>query len=350
MYHLQECECYLYIVWSYCHTNLFILFTGLIECFRYNTNFPDINIASNRQGVYDGNMAYAYAKRGQVLLCEEWAKKYKGKITFASCHPGWARTDAVDAAYGESAKYLEPMRTPLEGADGIIWLCMVESNKIESGGFYLDRQPCRKHLAGAFFTDGSLTTNTQAEIDNMIKYLEIWSHKDTRPANPFNFSIDVKDKFMGQWYVWAVIPTLLEPIGLKNSMEFYTWNEEKQRVEVKFEFIKPGQRTISTLLQKGYMDNERNTQWSLKAKLGPVFVPIPTKYIVEYCDIENYEYCIIGVPDRSYVWIMARKPEVDTNVLDKFLGMAENLGYDLDKIVKPEFDRALYDETFKSKE
>jgi NAD(P)-dependent dehydrogenase (short-subunit alcohol dehydrogenase family) len=43
---------------------------------------------------YDGNAAYAYAKRGQVLLVDQWAKaeaaKTKDKqVTFVSVHPGW---------------------------------------------------------------------------------------------------------------------------------------------------------------------------------------------------------------------------------------------------------------------
>jgi dehydrogenase/reductase SDR family protein 12 len=53
----------------------------------YNTKFPSWNRATGRKGTFDGQLAYAYAKRGQVLLCEEWAKKYP-EVTFASCHPG----------------------------------------------------------------------------------------------------------------------------------------------------------------------------------------------------------------------------------------------------------------------
>ena len=53
----------------------------------YNTKFPSWNRATARRGTFDGQFAYAYAKRGQVLLCEEWTKMYP-KVTFASCHPG----------------------------------------------------------------------------------------------------------------------------------------------------------------------------------------------------------------------------------------------------------------------
>ena len=53
----------------------------------YNTKFPSWDIATSRRGKFDGQFSYAYAKRGQVLLCEEWTKMFSS-VKFASCHPG----------------------------------------------------------------------------------------------------------------------------------------------------------------------------------------------------------------------------------------------------------------------
>lgn len=53
----------------------------------YNTKFPSWNRATARRGKFDGQFAYAYAKRGQVLLCEEWEKTFPS-VKFVSCHPG----------------------------------------------------------------------------------------------------------------------------------------------------------------------------------------------------------------------------------------------------------------------
>ena len=41
----------------------------------YNTKFPSWDIATSRRGKFDGQLSYAYAKRGQVLLCEETMDK-----------------------------------------------------------------------------------------------------------------------------------------------------------------------------------------------------------------------------------------------------------------------------------
>jgi len=126
---------------------------------------------------YDGQMAYAYAKRGQVLLAEQWAVREKsahgdGGIAYVSVHPGWTKTDAVDSAFGDNAKYLEPLRTTEEGADGACWLAVAPRADLEPGAFYLDRRPQKKHIAGPFFTEGSFTKNSHEQVAAMMRKLE----------------------------------------------------------------------------------------------------------------------------------------------------------------------------------
>ena len=140
----------------------------------YNTKFPDWETATSGKDStqeYNGNFAYAYAKRGQVLLAERFTKTIP-EICWVTAHPGWSATPAVDEAYGENKKYLEPFRTPWEGAEGIAWMMGTEKNNLKSGEFYLDRKPQRKHLAGAFFSEGSYTKNTEAEVDDLVAKLQ----------------------------------------------------------------------------------------------------------------------------------------------------------------------------------
>lgn len=141
---------------------------------QYNTKFPEWEVAEstgNQELKYDGNLAYAYAKRGQILLAERLTKQYPD-IAFLSSHPGWVRTVGVDDAFGSSAKYLEPLRTGWEGAEGICWLTTTPKNNMESGAFYLDRSTQVKHIAGPFFSEGSYTKNTENEVDTMMRKLE----------------------------------------------------------------------------------------------------------------------------------------------------------------------------------
>lgn len=141
---------------------------------KYPANLVDISTGTsdNKINNYSGQLAYAYAKRGQVLLAEQWAKS-NPSVKTVSCHPGWCGTTGVDKAYGDSKKWLEPLRSPWEGAEGIAWLCAAPSSDIESGAFYLDRQPSDKHVSVIF---GSDTTNTDEEVQSMMDSLKKAAH------------------------------------------------------------------------------------------------------------------------------------------------------------------------------
>jgi len=140
-----------------------------------NTKFPkwEIASASSASTKYDGQLAYAYAKRGQVLLAERLANSTLGQsISFVSAHPGWCDTPGVDSAYGSQKRFLEPMRTLWEGTEGIAWLCATDAKNIVPGSFYLDRNPQAKHIAGPCFTEGSFTKNTPQEVDDMLRRMQ----------------------------------------------------------------------------------------------------------------------------------------------------------------------------------
>jgi dehydrogenase/reductase SDR family member 12 len=121
---------------------------------------------------YDGTMAYAYAKRGQVILADEWSRMYPTSPKFVTVHPGWTDTPAVDDAFGDQKKYLEPLRLPWQGAEGVAWCTSVDVDRLESGALYLDRKVQKKHIAGPFMSEGSFTKNTSGEIQAFMENLK----------------------------------------------------------------------------------------------------------------------------------------------------------------------------------
>lgn len=90
---------------------------------------------------YDGVVAYAQAKRAQVLLNAEWAARQPGLAQFHAMHPGWADTPGVAASLPTFRRVVGRfLRSPEEGADTIVWLAAVEPAP-RSGQFWLDRRP-----------------------------------------------------------------------------------------------------------------------------------------------------------------------------------------------------------------
>lgn len=70
--------------------------------------------------------------------------------------------------------------------------------------------------------------------------------------------------------------------------------------------------------------NESNSQWQLQLKLG--FIPISMPYLILDCD-QEYSTCVIGVPNRSVLYIMARTTSLESDVYQRLMNVAERAGY-----------------------
>jgi NAD(P)-dependent dehydrogenase (short-subunit alcohol dehydrogenase family) len=117
-------------------------------------------------GPYSGSVAYARAKRGLMILTEEWARRWaKDGIVVNAMHPGWADTPGVVSALPEFHRVTgKVLRSPEEGADTIVWLASAtEAGKV-TGEFWLDRQPHLKHVLPG-------TRETPAERRRLLKAL-----------------------------------------------------------------------------------------------------------------------------------------------------------------------------------
>jgi NAD(P)-dependent dehydrogenase (short-subunit alcohol dehydrogenase family) len=95
------------------------------------------------QEPYDGVRAYARAKRAQVALIREWARRTPdGPVRFDAMHPGWADTPGLHASLPTFARVMGPLlRTPEEGADTAVWLAAGGAGAAKDGRLYLDRRP-----------------------------------------------------------------------------------------------------------------------------------------------------------------------------------------------------------------
>ena len=103
----------------------------------------DLDDLEDRNGVYDGTRAYARAKRAQVSLIREWARRLGGAgIRFDSMHPGWADTPGLWHALPGFARLMRPLlRTPAEGTDTLVWLATTLEPPAPGGSLWLDRRP-----------------------------------------------------------------------------------------------------------------------------------------------------------------------------------------------------------------
>jgi len=335
----------------------------------YNTKFPSWEYAASisNKHKYDGQLAYAFAKRGQVLLAERWAKEYP-EVKFVSCHPGWVLTEALDAAYTKSEqKALEPLRTPWEGAEGIAWLHVVDEKQIENGAFYLDRTPQTKHMSGLFMTEGSYTKNSEYEIDqimcNLDRYCQgsegnVWiPSKEKIEANliarntPLTATTSINvdlDRYITQWHVLAAVPTSFE-VNAYDCFENYKLDPKTKNINVSFLYKYRGDTKENESKMTGTVVNAPvNSHWSVDLKVIGINLPTRLSYLILHVS-EDYSYTIVSIPSRDYLWIMTKeKPntklndatvltntmskEKENEIMNEAVGICHKLGFDISKI------------------
>ncbi len=61
------------------------------------------------------------------------------------------------------------------------------------------------------------------------------------------------------------------------------------------------------------------------------FWPFYGAYVV--IDTDYSTYTLIGGDDKSYMWILSRQPELDSDTMDYLLEKAKFLGYDTDALI-----------------
>ena len=119
------------------------------------------------------------------------------------------------------------------------------------------------------------------------------------------------DRFMGDWYVIANIPTFVEK-GAHNAVETYRL-EEDGTVATTFTFRDGGfDGKLKQYHPRGFVrDNTGNAVWGMQ------FV---------------WPVTIIGRNKRDYVWLMARTPSITDSWYREAVSVIEAAGYDLSEL------------------
>jgi apolipoprotein D and lipocalin family protein len=146
-----------------------------------------------------------------------------------------------------------------------------------------------------------------------------------RPPVPLAQNVDL-ERFMGDWYVIACIPTWLERDAW-NAVESYRLDHDGS-IATTFTFRKgsfdgPERR----MHPRGFVvDRASNAVWGMQ------FVwPIKADYRIAYLS-EDYGQTVIAREARDYVWIMARSPSLSDADYRRLTDFVAAMGYDTEKL------------------
>jgi len=156
--------------------------------------------------------------------------------------------------------------------------------------------------------------------------LLLWGCQSMKPIHTVE-RVDI-ERFMGDWYVVASIPTFIETDAY-NAVESYKLAGDGT-IETTFRFNKGSfDGPLKTYTPRGFIADKQS-----KAVWGMQFIwPFKAEYRIVYLDPE-YAVTVIGRTKRDYVWIMARQPRIPDEEYARLMAFLAEQGYDVRRIRK----------------
>jgi apolipoprotein D and lipocalin family protein len=153
-----------------------------------------------------------------------------------------------------------------------------------------------------------------------IALIFVGACQSNKPLKTVDY-VDIQ-RFMGDWFVIANIPTFLEKDAY-NPLESYRLDDDGS-IATTFSFnagAMDGEKKVYK--PRGFIANtETNAEWGMQ-----FLWPIKADYRIVYLD-EDYQHTVIGRNNLDYVWIMARQPKISKKMMKELTQFVASLGYD----------------------
>ncbi|GAB4222864.1 MAG: lipocalin family protein [Francisella sp.] len=148
----------------------------------------------------------------------------------------------------------------------------------------------------------------------------------TKPDNIQPITNFQADKYLGKWYEIARIDNRFEK-GMTHVYAHYSLNSDGT-IKVVNSGLTPstGNRNYAKGIAKFVKD--KNTGY-LKVSF---FRPFYGAYVIFNLD-KDYKYAYVSGANKNYLWLLSRTKTVPQYIKNDFIEKAQNLGYDVNKLV-----------------
>ena len=133
------------------------------------------------------------------------------------------------------------------------------------------------------------------------------------------------ERYLGTWYEIARYEHFFEKDCKNVSANYSIMDEETIKVINKCTKIQTNEKKEA--MGRAYAIDETNSK--LKVSF---FRPFYGDYWVLILD-ENYEYAVVGTPNREYLWILARDKKLPLKIQNDILEKLPSLGFDISKLL-----------------
>ncbi len=139
-----------------------------------------------------------------------------------------------------------------------------------------------------------------------------------------NFKLE---RYLGKWYEIARLDHSFERGLTRVTAEYSLWDDGGVRV------MNRGYSAIENRWKeaegKAYFVRGSDQGYLKVSFFGPFY----GAYIVFELDHKNYQYSLVCGPDKSYLWILARAPELDQEIKNRLIEKAAAVGFDISKLI-----------------
>ncbi|MGD0160036.1 MAG: lipocalin family protein [Candidatus Bathyarchaeia archaeon] len=133
------------------------------------------------------------------------------------------------------------------------------------------------------------------------------------------------NKYLGKWYEIAHLPFRFEN-GCTDITATYSLSKDGN-VSVLNECLRDGKLKQANGKAKVV---DKNSGAKLKVTF---FWPFSADYWI--IDLGNdYDYAVVGTPNRKYLWILSRTPQMDDNLFSQLVESVKSKGFDINKLIK----------------
>ena len=135
------------------------------------------------------------------------------------------------------------------------------------------------------------------------------------------------NRYLGRWYEIARLDHSFER-GLQLVTAEYSLRDDGG-LRVVNQGYDPAKQRWEKAEGKAYFIGDRHTGRLKVSFFGPFY----GGYNIIELDHEAYQYALVSGPDTSYLWVLARQPELDISVVERLLSKATGLGFDTSGII-----------------
>jgi len=135
------------------------------------------------------------------------------------------------------------------------------------------------------------------------------------------------DRYLGTWYEIARLDHSFER-GLERVTAEYSYRDDGG-IEVVNRGFDPAKNLWKETTGKAFFVGDSNLGRLKVSFWGPFY----GAYNIIDLDKINYSYSLVCGPNKSYLWILARKPHMEESLKSELINKAKLLGFDTNKMI-----------------